>query len=669
MRTRQIGVRGAAALTAVLFCVATSAVPAAPVGAQGPASMTVQRSSLWVRDQAWTAVIKVDNVPLDSTVVVSVHRSLPTVERPARDALATLAEADVSTGLVAPRQSVPLGSVIAGDATMTVTVPARTVTRAGVYPVTIAIYAGAATGASVEPLVRTVLYLVREPNTTSSVFDVAFTAADAQTPVLQADGSVQIADAGRERLRRWAQIAAADPDGTTTFSFDPQLLYGLTRTDEPDDVTLLDSLRSAMGDQSVIRSTFVPTDLESWSATGTNTDLLPLFVDGQQEITDRLGTAVDARIWLPDPTVGPAGLKLLRSVGVDRVVIDPLRLADHNGVPSGDSGLLQNITLDTPDNSPTIAHALDPDLTQLLASAAPDVVAQTNRIGAALSALWLVDSATPRGVVIDATDAPAAVVGSVLGLLRSESPLSAVRVGDLFDQVRTYSSSTRTGSDPVKLALRTPTVVDQALNSAYLRAARRSANSHRGLATGPNPGNEIIDRLLSTAPHRDLTPAAARVYIGNANNRIEADFAGVIAPAESTITVTSRDAVIPLRVTNALDHDITVSMRVRSPRLAFPDGARQTLNLRPGVNRVDINVGVRTSGEFPLTVELATPDDQRIMTRSEIRVRSTIFSGVGVVLSVGALITLLIWWIQTHRTSRRRADDGAGRPADSAEAA
>lgn len=665
MRARLISARRLSVVVAALGCVAALGLPAAsPAGAQGPPTMTVQRSSLWVRDQPWTAVIKVDNVPLDSTVVLAVHRSLPTDERAARDAMDSLADPDVTTSLAAPRQTLPLGSVIAGDATMTLSIPARTVTRVGVYPVTIALYAGTATGTSATPLIQTVLYLVRQPNTTSSVFDVAFIGADAQPPVLQPDGSVQIADTGRERLRRWTQIAPADIGGTTTFSFDPQLLYGLTRTDEPEDVTLLDALRGTMADEAVIRSTFVPTDLESWSATGTSVDLQPLYVDGQQEITDRLQTTVDARIWFPDPTLGPAGLKLLRSVGVDRVVIDAPKLSDRRGLADDDSGLLQNVTLETEDNSPTVAHAVDPDLTRLVSGTATDAVAQTNQIGAALAALWLVDSATPRGVVIDATDAAPAVVGSVLGLLRTDSPLTSVRAGDLFDQVRTYTSSGRSGAEPVRLDLRTPTVVDQSLNSAYLRAARRSANSHRGLATGPDPGNEIIDRLLSTAPHRDLTPESARTYIGAANDRVDADLAGVIAPSESTITVTSRDAVIPLRITNALDHDITVSMRVRSPRLSFPDGTRQSLDLRPGVNRIDINVGVRTSGEFPLTVELATPDDQRVITKSEIRVRSTIFSGVGVILSIGALLTLLLWWVQTHRRSRRRqteADADAAR--------
>lgn len=44
--------------------------------------------------------------------------------------------------------------------------------------------------------------------------------------------------------------------------------------------------------------------------------------------------------------------------------------------------------------------------------------------------------------------------------------------------------------------------------------------------------------------------------------------------------------------------------------------------------------------------------------------RSTIFSGVGVILSIGALLTLLLWWVQTHRRSRRRqteADADAAR--------
>ena len=641
------------ALMAAAVLLATIAAGAHRVGAQGAGTMTVQRSSLWVRDQAWTAVIKVDDVPLDSTVVTAVHRALPTDEVRARAAFGTLADADITTSPLA-RQSVPLGSVISGDGTMIVAIAPRTVTRAGVYPVTIAIYAGSATGSSATPLVTTVLYLVRAPSSTNSVFDVALIGTDARAPVLQPDGSVQVADLARDRLRRWTQIATSDIGGTTTFSFDPQVLYGLSRSDDPDDAALLDGLRLAVADEGVIRSTFVPTDLESWAATGTGSDLLPLYVDGQQEVIDRLATPVDARIWFPDPTLGPAGLRLLRSVGVDRVVVDPLRLADRNGLPDRDSGLLQNLTLETPDNSPTVAHAIDPDLSQLLATADADRVAQTNRIGAALSALWLVDSATPRGVVIDATDAPPPLIGALLGLLRTDSPLTSVRVADLFDQVRAYPASANDDAS-LRLQLRTPPIVDHSADSVALRAARRSADSHRGLATGPDPGNEIIARLLSTAPHRDLTPAATLGYVSAAQNRIETDLAAVIAPPESTITVTNRDAVIPLRITNGLDHDITVSLRVRSPRLSFPDGARQILNLRPGVNRVDLNVGVRTSGEFALTVELATPDDRRVIRRSEIRVRSTIFSGVGVLLSVGALLTLLMWWIQTHRRSRRRA--------------
>lgn len=661
-----------AAVLSVMTCLAGALTwGVGPATAQGSATMTVRSSSLWVRAQPWTAVIKVDNVSLDSTVVVSVHRPLPADEDRVRRVLGDLSDPTVSTQLMAPRQVLPLGSVIAGDGTMTLTVAPNTVTRAGVYPVTIALYAGSSTGSSATPLTRTVLYLVRSPNSTNSTFDVSFVGSDAQPPVLQSDGAIQLADLARDRLRRWTQIATADLNGTTTFSFDPQVLYGLTRTDEPDDLPLLDNLRLAIADQGVIRSTYVPTDLESWTSTGTDSDLLQQFVDGQQDVADRLAKPVDARIWFPDPTLGPAGLGLLRSVGVDRVVIDPLRLADRDGLADGESALLQNFTLDTPDNSPTIAHAVDPDLSQLVVNADADLVAQTNRIGAALSALWLVDSATPRGAIIDVTDAIPSVIGSLLGLLRTDSPLAAARVGDLFDQVSTASSSDDPPA-PLRLELRTPPIVDRAANSTELRATGRAANSHRGLATGPNPGNEIIDRLIATAPHRDLTPGDTSSYLDAASQRIDSDFAAVTAPDESTITVTSRDAVIPYRVTNELDHDITVSMRLRSPRLSFPDGTRLLLNLRPGANRIDINVGVRTSGEFPLTVELATPDDQRVIRRSEIRVRSTIFSGVGLVLSAGALLTLVLWWIHTHRRSRRRneADETAetGKPREPGEA-
>jgi hypothetical protein len=64
-------------------------------------------------------------------------------------------------------------------------------------------------------------------------------------------------------------------------------------------------------------------------------------------------------------------------------------------------------------------------------------------------------------------------------------------------------------------------------------------------------------------------------------------------------------------------------------------------------------VEARASGSFPLRITVTSPDGVLTVTRARVTVRSTFVSGVGVVLSVGALIFLVAWWGLHFRSTRR----------------
>ena len=51
-----------------------------------------------------------------------------------------------------------------------------------------------------------------------------------------------------------------------------------------------------------------------------------------------------------------------------------------------------------------------------------------------------------------------------------------------------------------------------------------------------------------------------------------------------------------------------MKLRLQSPRLVFTDGAEQDLTLNPGLNRFDVKVDVRTSGQFVMQADLLAPD-------------------------------------------------------------
>jgi hypothetical protein len=55
-----------------------------------------------------------------------------------------------------------------------------------------------------------------------------------------------------------------------------------------------------------------------------------------------------------------------------------------------------------------------------------------------------------------------------------------------------------------------------------------------------------------------------------------------------------------------------------------------------------------------MRVTLTTADDRFTIGTTLITVRSTVFSSIGVLLTVGALIFLAVWWGNHIRRSRRR---------------
>jgi hypothetical protein len=63
--------------------------------------------------------------------------------------------------------------------------------------------------------------------------------------------------------------------------------------------------------------------------------------------------------------------------------------------------------------------------------------------------------------------------------------------------------------------------------------------------------------------------------------------------------------------------------------------------------------------EFPVTVQLFTPaGGEAIGTTGQLQVRAIGLSGLGLGISVGALLVLVVWWIG-HARSRQRAKRAA----------
>jgi hypothetical protein len=73
-----------------------------------------------------------------------------------------------------------------------------------------------------------------------------------------------------------------------------------------------------------------------------------------------------------------------------------------------------------------------------------------------------------------------------------------------------------------------------------------------------------------------------------------------------------------------------------------------------------VAVRARTSGVFNVDIVMHSPSYQLELASGQVSVRSTATSVVGIILSLGALTVLVVWWVRTSlRRRRQRRAEGA----------
>ena len=133
-------------------------------------------------------------------------------------------------------------------------------------------------------------------------------------------------------------------------------------------------------------------------------------------------------------------------------------------------------------------------------------------------------------------------------------------------------------------------------------------------------------------------------------------------PSDQSVRLTSRRAEIPFTIHNDLSTNARVVLVVQSDgRLEFPEGDVLSAVLEPGANRITIPIRARTSGDARLQITVRSPDDAQLLQleSAHLMVRTTSLPGAGVVLFVGAITVLAIWWIRAVRVRSNRPEEAS----------
>jgi hypothetical protein len=205
---------------------------------------------------------------------------------------------------------------------------------------------------------------------------------------------------------------------------------------------------------------------------------------------------------------------------------------------------------------------------------------------------------------------------------------------------------------------------------ALLAAIQEAGDSVESFAT-INPPEGLIQRLrraVLTAQSRTwwtdpaLTARGAD-YATAAEDAAMAELGKISVVAAEQVTMTSREAEIPLAVYNDTLYPVRIRIHLVSPNLTFESDTIEAI-FEPGGDRLPraVSATARTSGIFTLTINAETPDGRITFGTTDVTIRSTEFNRIALGLTLGALVFLIAFYAaKAVRRKRGGAGESDGR--------
>ncbi len=317
------------------------------------------------------------------------------------------------------------------------------------------------------------------------------------------------------------------------------------------------------------------------------------------------------------------------------------------------------------DASAVTVLATDDGLEQFLTGDAPPAL----RAAHLLAGLALVageQPSIPRGIAIANPaqwDADPTLVSAVLAGLRGNPLLHATTVEGLLQAVPVATVDDAPDAAPVFRQLADYSPPKPPVTAQQYAEGVHSRDAVADLVPASDPRVINADRALATSVAAAWSNPGGRLrardLLASIGDSVDAYLKQVEVQPQSTVTITSSKAEIPISFRNNSNDDIAVHVQLQSDRLLFPEGATRDITL-PANHNTTVRVAVETrgSGTAPVSMTVTTPGGLAIGGRTTIKVRSTFVSGVGVFLTVGAIVFLVLWWgWDIHRRRKKRSKE------------
>lgn len=421
------------------------------------------------------------------------------------------------------------------------------------------------------------------------------------------------------------------------------------------------ALRKESSRHTFAATPFVPLNAGAMAQVGMGELFASQLRAGEDAIAAAIGATPDRGVIVVDDKLNADGAVLLRDVGVRGAILTP-RAVDASGFRGlTDSALTYRAR--TNDGSTLLVHGIDPVYATQLADPTRSPLSRAVIVsaGLVLQRDSLLGMGKDLGLVMvalgtdDARPADPAVLQQLFRLVGS-SPVLAVAA-------QPRPAATETTGDVLDLSPgadttleRTKTLVDE--------LTPRVSNTVSMLGDA-DPRRNDWPAMLTTMLSSRTDPVLNGALEKNLRSATKTVLGSLDLPAAANFTLSSRKAELRLQVRNTSDSALRTIVRFRSAKLKFAQ-PRQLLEVPPNASaEVVVAVEARSSGRFPVTVQLLTPrGDLSLGEPVTITANVSAIAGLGQVVTATALLVLLTWWAHNWRSRRRRVIEAALATAD-----
>jgi hypothetical protein len=161
--------------------------------------------------------------------------------------------------------------------------------------------------------------------------------------------------------------------------------------------------------------------------------------------------------------------------------------------------------------------------------------------------------------------------------------------------------------------------------------------------------NSLMASLTSS-----ISSSKSQQFLNSSQATISQISSKLSLAANKSFTVTSRNVKLPIAISSQLKVPFKGVLVIKSDRLSFPNGNTVPVVVSVPNTTLSIPIHVETLGIYLISAKLFTTNGKLVVAHTSIEIRSTAFSLVSIILTLGAFLILALWWIQSFRKGHRR---------------